>query len=133
MKWIVNDPFGYATSLRNFEGSNLTLVNSSSTDVYYDVEAVAGTLNGSAPGAIPVGTKLAANTGFIQWFKAPRDLWLRSATQTVIDLHAIAPASVPPQPHKALAGVSPLGNAPNAATTTHGAPLTDKPGVKKNG
>lgn len=123
MKWIVNDPFGYASSLKSFAGSNLTLTNSSATDVYYDVEAVAGQLNSTAPGTIPSGTKIAASGGTVQFFKAPRALWVRAATQTVLDVQAEAPASVPPQPHRALAGVNPHGNSPNGATITMGAPL----------
>ena len=126
MKWIVNDPNGYATSLRNFEGSNLTLTNSGATDVYYDVEAVAGTLNGSAPGSIPSGTKIANGGGTVQFFIAPKDLWVRSATQTVLDLQAIAPASIPPQPMTVLAGLNPHGNSPTKATITTGPPI-DRP------
>lgn len=125
MKWIVNDPNGYATSLRNFEGSNLTLTNSSATDVYYDVEAVAATLNGSAPGSIPVGTKIANSGGTVNFYDAPKDLWVRSATQTVLDVQAIAPATIPPQKQTVLAGVNPHGNSPNKATITHGAPLPE--------
>lgn len=127
MKWIVNDPLGYSTSLRNFAGSNLTLTNSSTTDVYYDVEAVAATLNGSAPGTIPSGTKIAASGGTVNFYDAPADLWVRSATQTVLDVQAIAPASVPLQAQRALAGVAPFGNSPNKATITMGAPLQGDP------
>lgn len=123
MKWIVNDPNGYATRLGNFEGSNLTLTNSSTTDVYYDVEAVAATLNGSAPGVVPSGTKIAASGGTVQFFYAPKDLWVRSATQTVLDVQAIAPASIPPQPMTVLAGLNPHGNSKTKATITQGPPL----------
>ena len=93
MKWIVNDPFGFATSLRSFAGANLTLTNSSAVDVYYDVQAVAATLNTTIPGAIPVGTKIAASGGFINFQEAPAELWVRSATQTVLDVQSNAPKS----------------------------------------
>lgn len=93
MKWIVNDPFGFATSLRSFAGANLTLTNSSAVDVYYDVQTVASTLNTTLPGAIPVGTKIAASGGFINFQEAPRELWVRSATQTVLDVQSNAPES----------------------------------------
>lgn len=127
MKWIVNDPLGYSTSLRNFEGSNLTLTNSSATDVYYDVEAVAATLNSTAPGTIPLGSKIAASGGTVNFFDCPKDLWVRAATQTVLDVQAIAPASRPPQRQTVLAGVNPHGNSPNKATITHGPPLNGDP------
>jgi hypothetical protein len=124
MKWIVNDPFGFATSLRSFAGANIVLVNSGATDVYYDVESIAGTLNASVPGAIPTGTKIANGGGQATFLDCPRELWVRAATQTVIDIQSDAPAAET-QPQRALAGVAPFGNSPNKATITLGAPLTN--------
>ena len=110
MQWIVNDPFGFATNLNEFAGSNLTLKNDSTTDVYYDVMAAGAQLNGSAPGTIPTGTKLANGGGTIQFFNAPRDLWVRSATQTTLSVQAEAPRAEPAPARRqtVLAGVTPL-------------------------
>lgn len=93
MKWIVNDAYGFATSLKSFAGSNLTLTNSSATDVYYDVTAVAAQLNASLPGTIPTGTKIGNGGGTVNFQVAPKELWIRAATQTVLDVQADAPAA----------------------------------------
>lgn len=91
MKWLVNNPDGFATSLKEFAGANLTLFNSSPVDVYYDVQLNGAGLNASAPGTVPQGTKITNGGGFVQFNEAPKDLWVRSATQTQLDVQANAP------------------------------------------
>ena len=91
MKWIVNNPDGYATRLRDFRGGTLTLVNSSAVDVYYDIEAVGGTINSTAPGVVPLGTKI-ANGGGVAQFAAPcpDNIWVRAISQTTLDVQGDA-------------------------------------------
>lgn len=90
MKWIVNNPDGYATSLREFAGSNLILTNSSATDIYYDVQLSGTGLNSTAPGVIPIGTKIASGGGTVYFEDAPRELWVRAITQAVLDVQGNA-------------------------------------------
>jgi hypothetical protein len=90
MKWIVNNPDGYATNLREFADKNLTLTNSSAVDVYYEVAAQGGGINAALAGAVPSGTKIAANGGTIQWQNAPDNIWVRAASQTVLDVQSDA-------------------------------------------
>jgi hypothetical protein len=105
MKWTVNNPDGFATNLKEFARSNLTLVNSSAVDIFYEVAANGGNLNNAPAGTIPVGTKIAANGGTVQFFDAPRELWVRAISQTFLDVQADAVSSEP-QKQKVLAGVS---------------------------
>jgi hypothetical protein len=97
MKWIVNNPDGYATKLRSFRGGTLTLTNSSAVDIYYDIEAAGGSINSTAPGVIPTGTKIAATGGTIQFQDCPDNIWVRAISQTVLDVQGDAAyASEPP-------------------------------------
>lgn len=88
MKWIVNNPDGYATNLREFADKNLTLTNSTAIDIYWEVAAQGGGINATAPGVIPNGTKLAANGGTVQFQNAPDNIWVRAISQTVLDVQS---------------------------------------------
>jgi hypothetical protein len=105
MKWTVNNPDGFATNLKEFAGSNLTLVNSSAIDIFYEVVANGGNLNNAPAGTTPVGTKIAAAGGTVQFFDAPKELWVRAVSQTVLDVQADA-ISAKYQEQKVLAGNS---------------------------
>lgn len=85
MQWLVNDPYGFATSLTGREGTNLTIVNQSATDVYFDTSGNASRLNGTVAGAVPQGTKIAANGGQVQFTSAPT-IFLRAASQTTVEI-----------------------------------------------
>lgn len=85
MKWTVNDPGGFATNLSQRVGTNLTLVNQSATDIFFDTSGAAARLNASVPGSTPDGTKIAANGGQVQFTDAPL-IYLRSATQTTLEV-----------------------------------------------
>lgn len=85
MQWIVNDPHGFATKLVGRENTNLTIVNQSATDVYFDTTENGSRLNATAPGAVPQGTLLANSGGQVQFTAAP-PIWLRSATQTTVEI-----------------------------------------------
>jgi hypothetical protein len=132
MKWIVNNPDGYATRLTSFAGVNLTLVNSSAVDVYYDVQKGGGSINSTAPGVIPVGTKIAATGGTVQFTDSPDEIWVRAISQTVLDVQGNAPQAPGIIP-TALAGdargnqnVTPKSEFPAKKTISIGAPTTGR-------
>jgi hypothetical protein len=67
-------------------GVTITINNYSAVDVYYDSDP--SRLNASVAGAVPNGSKIAANTGTLQ-IVSPADnslIWFRAATQTTIDI-----------------------------------------------
>lgn len=73
-----------ATAIRRTQGSQITLVNQNAVDVYVDFNK--DRLNASAPGVVPAGTKLAANTGQIQFDNFPGLLWTRAVSSTSIEV-----------------------------------------------
>lgn len=64
--------------------STVTLVNQSATDVYFDSDLQR--LAASLPGAVPSGTKIAANGGQLQIALFPGILYLRAAASTFIEV-----------------------------------------------
>jgi hypothetical protein len=54
-------------------------------DVYLDTSGAGARLNGSAPGNVPDGTRIAAGGGQVQFTSAPV-IFLRAAVQTVIEV-----------------------------------------------
>lgn len=132
MRWIVNNPDGYATRLTSFAGANLTLTNSSAVDVYYDVQKGGGTINSTAPAVIPLGTKIAASGGTVQFNEAPDEIWVRAISQTLLDVQSNAPASAGPTPTQ-LAGdargnqnVTPKSEFPPKKIISIGSPTTGR-------
>ena len=73
-----------AVRVRRPIGIQVTLINQSATDVFYDREP--NRLNASVAGAVPSGTKLAATTGIVQLENFPGEMWFRSATPTTIEV-----------------------------------------------
>lgn len=72
-----------AIRLRLPKGSQVTVVNDSAVDVYYDFNREP--LDAAVPGTAPTnGIKLAATTGSVQFFPFPGEIWFRSATPTLI-------------------------------------------------
>lgn len=66
-------------------GVTLLLNNQSATDVYFDSDP--NRLNSTVAGAVPNGTKLAANSSTsIASTKDNSMIWFRAATQTQIDI-----------------------------------------------
>jgi hypothetical protein len=88
MKWIVNRPDGYASSLKEFAGKNLTIVNLSAIDVFYDVQLGGSQINSTLPGVTPLGVKLFAGGGREQWTSAPMEIWVRAISQTTLDVQS---------------------------------------------
>jgi hypothetical protein len=67
------------------EGSDVTVINQSTIDVYMDAEA--GRLNASAPGSTPNGTRIAANGGEHRIRHWPcKGMWVRAAATTTIEV-----------------------------------------------
>lgn len=127
MKWIVNNPDGYATKLRSFRGGTLTLINSSAVDVYYDVEAAGGQINSTAPGIIPSGTKIAASGGTIQFAApAPDNIWVRAISQTVLDVQGDASYSSEPPSPTAAGDARGSNNVPPKPPINIGAPVVGR-------
>lgn len=73
-----------ATAIRRTVGAQVTLINQNAVDVYFDFNK--DRLNASAPGTVPAGTKLAANTGQIQIDSFPGVLWTRAVSATSIEV-----------------------------------------------
>lgn len=73
-----------AVRVRRNNGSSVTFINQSAVDVYFDVEPAR--LNSSAPGAIPSGTKLAANGGEKEFENFPGSMWFRATANTTIEV-----------------------------------------------
>lgn len=82
MRLIVNDTI--ATRISRPKGSTVTILNQSATDVYIDNDY--NRLNQSATGDVPQGTKIAANTGFLQIPNFSGEIWVRAQTKTAIEV-----------------------------------------------
>jgi hypothetical protein len=67
------------------EGCEVTFLNNSEIDVYYDREP--GRLNASVPGTVPNGTKLSANGGEHTFRNYPcGGIFVRAITITTIEV-----------------------------------------------
>lgn len=77
-------PIENAKPIRRPPGSQVTLVNQSAVDVYFDFNP--NRLNATPAGSVPSGTKIAATTGQIQIDSFPGVIWVRAATATQIDV-----------------------------------------------
>lgn len=77
-------PAENAKPIRRQRGSQVTLVNQSAVDVYFDFNP--NRLNATPVGVAPSGTKLLATTGSIQIDSFPGVIWVRAATPTQIEV-----------------------------------------------
>jgi hypothetical protein len=66
------------------KGSNVTLINQSGVDVFFDREP--SRLNATAPGTVPNGSKLAANGGEKEFDNWPGAMWFRAISNTTIEV-----------------------------------------------
>lgn len=83
---LVSVPIESAIRVLREPGSDVTFINQSSIDVYFDMEPAR--LNSSFPGVAPLaGTKLAANGGEKQFINFPKGgVWFRATTATSIEV-----------------------------------------------
>lgn len=77
-------PIENAVAIRRPKGSQVTLVNQTAVDVYIDFNRQR--LEASAVGAVPDGTKIAANTGQVQVDSFPGVIYARSAVATSLEV-----------------------------------------------
>lgn len=89
MKFFV--PVENAAPLRRMRGTQVTLVNQSAVDVYFDFDAQR--INGPFIGGVPDGTRIAAaavgpppTEGQVQIDNFPGVVWLRAAAATQIEV-----------------------------------------------
>jgi hypothetical protein len=77
-------PADRAIPVRRAVGSTVTFVNQKTVDVYLDSDY--NRLNAALPGTAPDGTKLAASGGQVQITNYPGVFFLRSATDTEVEV-----------------------------------------------
>lgn len=81
---LVLVPTDRANLIRRQQGSTVTLVNQSATDVYVDSDPAR--LNATVAGGTPSGIKLAANGGQVQITDFPGFIYVRAAAETTVDV-----------------------------------------------